>query len=100
MPGLLVCARLGCLTDCLYQGVRRLSPALRCTGVQLRLRCSRPHDGERNAASLMETPTAEVGLKRWPGGHQGRYMGANGMSSHVKGRYKSAQACSLPVQHF
>ncbi len=51
------CARLGCLTSWFVPGVRRLAPALRCTGVQLRLQCSRPQVTGCNAASPMETPT-------------------------------------------
>ncbi len=59
-PGMAVCARLGCLTSCWMPGVRRLSPALRCTSVQLRLQCSRPQLGGRNAALAMQAPIGNL----------------------------------------
>ncbi len=42
LSGLVICARLGCLTSFWVPGVRRLAPALRCTGVQLRFQWKRP----------------------------------------------------------
>ncbi len=108
MPGWLVCARLGCLTSCIVPGVRRLSPALRIAGAMLRLQCKRPHMGGEALCLQCSHPQARGGVhRRWLHSDKARVSAPRPLQMHerqanasVKGRYKSAQACSLPVQNF